>query len=653
MQNNDENGNLNNPFSSNNLNGMNEDNNLFSANMDDPYSALNNDPLNNSNSVSFNNMFDENSVNNSYFDPNNTYNNIDQNMGQLPGFEDNNLNTYNPLPMDEKQIGGDDLNQIPLFNDNQGQMDNSSMFNNQMPMNNDQMFNNQIGMDNDPMFNNQMPMHDMNLDNNLNNYSQANEFGNEYDPMLNNQNYGQFDDQYNQFNNQNMQPDYNNFDNQQDFSNTASQIGDIEEAFIKEWLGKNYENVKAKKFDILALFLGPVALLFKKVTGLGFALLLIYLTLGSLSILLNNNLIVGIISVTLLILNILIAFISSSVLLKNIQKTYNKLKPSIQDENQLITIAKNNGGNSPLLLIIGIALMIIINMIAVILNINNQANARPISKPNSQNTIVAPVTQEADYIFKATYKLTYTTDIWNLDQNTGSLINGQYVFKYSNEDSENIKTLVNQDIKLPEGRNAVIEMFVPLFEGLAQRLGGTATRSTSPITNLTSDLHLTYFDVVANNSVTRYYLAFVPSEDKIIEFDLKSPKLTVDAQVHKATEQIIATLSKVNLNTNNANNSNQTITTDNANTTANNTVDNSINNAVNNGNIVINNQTTNQNTTANQNTTTNTANNGTVQNTTNNANNSNVTGVEYQNTTPAANQIRSNQGIDTIINQQV
>ena len=610
MENENNNSNLN---SANNIQPQfNNSNGYGDANFQnsDPYASQINSNLSNfnDNTISYNNDSQISTVDNNQYNsmPGMDFN--DQ-YGSMPGMDSN--DQYASMPgMDSNDQYGSmpGMNSNDQFSSMPG-MDSNDQFNNipsndynQYNMNSNDQFGNMPGMDSNDQFN-AMPNNDYNQYDNMTNNDFAqynnipnansndqfnnndsyltNQYSNEYDPNSNyNMDYNQnnFDQNMNYNSNDYIEPmDVPGYDQSQgqlnpqyyDANNTSEQnynneqssnsIGNIDEEFMKNWMG-NFYTKSNSKFNIFAFLFGPIYFLYRKVTTFGIIFLAINaLLLSAMSFLaitspLTSLALVGTISLILTILFVVYGFIFNG-LYKGFVKSKQQALSATMDSNQLLDYAKQKGGTSVLGTILGISIIVIVVMISNIVGIsiksdslNKKAKTTTITPENTVKTpVVTPEKQLSEYTFKAgsantTYTLSYNSSIWTFNQATNSLTlqNGD-VFKYADNYIEKLSTTINTTVSTEQGRATFFNLYTNAFAESATQSNGTSTPSPQGFVQKGTNIYYAYNDIVVNNTVTRYYLLLIPSIDMNFQFTLTSQLSSIDLTENAEIEKIFET----------------------------------------------------------------------------------------------------------------
>ena len=617
MENENNNSNLNNsnniPQQFNNSNGYSDAN--FQNN--DPYASQINSNLSsfNDNTISYNNELPQSNIDNSQYssmpgmNQNNQYNSMpgmDQNdqYNAMPGMNQNDqynampgmnqTDQYNAMPgmdqndqysampgmdqndqysampgMDQNNQysatpnmdSNDQYNTMPSMDSNDSlQNNNYDQFNNmdsntQLNGNNDSYLINQYNNEYDANYNqnqnyNNMNYNQNNFDPNMNMNYNSNDYIEPMDVPGYDQNQGQLNPQYYDSNNMSEQ---NGNNDQQSFNQTEN----IDEEFMKNWMG-NFYSKSNNKFNVCAFLFGPIYFLYRKVTSFGAIFLAIHTILLSIMFFLTmtspltSMALIGTISLILLILYITYGFIFNG-LYKGFIKSKQKSLSTTMDSNQLLDYAKQKGDTSVLGTILGIAILIIFVMISNIAGISMKANSlkKKTTTIKAENTVQTPVvTPEkklSEYTFTAgsantTYILSYNSSVWTFNKATNSLTlpNGD-VFKYADNYIEKLSTQINTSVSTEQGRSTFFNMYTNAFAQSATQSNGTSTPSPQGFVQKGTNIYYAYNDIVVNNTVTRYYLLLIPSIDMNFQFTLTSQLSSIDATENTEVEKMFET----------------------------------------------------------------------------------------------------------------
>ena len=478
--------------------------------------------------------------------PSNDYNQYNMNsndqFGNMPGMDSN--DQFNAMPNnDYNQYDNMTNNDFAQYN-NIPNANSNDQFNN-----NDSYLTNQYSNEYDPNSNYNMDYNQNNFDQNMN-YN-SNDYIEPMDVPGYDQSQGQLNPQYYDANNTSEQ----NYNNEQ----SSNSIGNIDEEFMKNWMG-NFYTKSNSKFNIFAFLFGPIYFLYRKVTTFGIIFLAINaLLLSAMSFLaitspLTSLALVGTISLILTILFVVYGFIFNG-LYKGFVKSKQQALSATMDSNQLLDYAKQKGGTSVLGTILGISIIVIVVMISNIVGIsiksdslNKKAKTTTITPENTVKTpVVTPEKQLSEYTFKAgsantTYTLSYNSSIWTFNQATNSLTlqNGD-VFKYADNYIEKLSTTINTTVSTEQGRATFFNLYTNAFAESATQSNGTSTPSPQGFVQKGTNIYYAYNDIVVNNTVTRYYLLLIPSIDMNFQFTLTSQLSSIDLTENAEIEKIFET----------------------------------------------------------------------------------------------------------------
>ena len=486
--------------------------------------------------------------------PSNDYNQYNMNsndqFGNMPGMDSN--DQFNAMP-------NNDYNQYDMNSNNQyDNMTNNdfAQYNNIPNANSNDQFNNNDSYLTNQYSNEYDPNSNYNMDYNQNNFDQnmnynSNDYIEPMDVPGYDQSQGQLNPQYYDANNTSEQ----NYNNEQ----SSNSIGNIDEEFMKNWMG-NFYTKSNSKFNIFAFLFGPIYFLYRKVTTFGIIFLAINaLLLSAMSFLaitspLTSLALVGTISLILTILFVVYGFIFNG-LYKGFVKSKQQALSATMDSNQLLDYAKQKGGTSVLGAILGISIIVIVVMISNIVGIsiksdslNKKTKTTTITPENTVKTpVVTPEKQLSEYTFKAgsantTYTLSYNSSIWTFNQATNSLTlqNGD-VFKYADNYIEKLSTTINTTVSTEQGRATFFNLYTNAFADSAAQSNGTSTPSPQGFVQKGTNIYYAYNDIVVNNTVTRYYLLLIPSIDMNFQFTLTSQLSSIDLTENAEIEKIFET----------------------------------------------------------------------------------------------------------------
>ena len=482
--------------------------------------------------------------------------------GNMPGMDSS--NQYGSIPnMDSNDqfnaMQNNDYNQYNMNSNNQYDSipnNDFAQYNNMPNANSNDQFNNNDSYLTNQYSNEYDPNSNYNMDYNQNNFDQnmnynSNDYIEPMDVPGYDQSQGQLNPQYYDANNTSEQ----NYNNEQ----ASNSIENIDEEFMKNWMGNFYAKSNSK-FNIFAFLFGPIYFLYRKVTTFGIIFLAINaLLVSAMSFLaitspLTSLALVGTISLILTILFVVYGFIFNG-LYKGFVKSKQQALSATMDSNQLLDYAKQKGGTSVLGAMLGISIIVIVVMISNIVGIsiksdslNKKTKTTTITPENTVKTpVVTPEKQLSEYTFKAgsantTYTLSYNSSIWTFNQATNSLTlqNGD-VFKYADNYIEKLSTQINTTVSTEQGRATFFNLYTNAFADSAAQSNGTSTPSPQGFVQKGTNIYYAYNDIVVNNTVTRYYLLLIPSIDMNFQFTLTSQLSSIDLTENAEIEKIFET----------------------------------------------------------------------------------------------------------------
>ena len=524
----------------------------------------------------YNPYFQNSDLNNSpYFDDSNSnmdFNNDIYNQGYM-----NNAQPDNQPTVSENEPDNTIINQLDNNVDNSNLNDINEENNFEAPSENNVAPVNPILNPNINQSNFQQPQ-DFNNDQfdaqpqELNN----NQFGTQPQEFNNNQfdtqpqefNNNQFDAQPQEFNNNQFgtQPqEFNNnqFDNETAIPNSGQQNvnsygSSNDEEFKNTWMGKLYEKANRRKFSIPAFFFGGLYYLYRKIYLFGFIFLLIsciipiigmYAISSSLTSIPTNTLsgstssfIVPILLTSILpiIINIIYAFAFYPLYKSNVNKKLEKYKNEAQSPAQLLDLARQKGGTSVPLVILGILLSGVISSVALITMISstlsNLFNDVLGGNPTPQNQLNTNTVYNEDnstptydvYNFYGDYYFEYDSSVWTEDID-GKLVYDNYTLSYI-QSIENL-TSVGFDINQTQGRSSFFTYLYNLFSSQIDASTTTLELGSSSFV-YDNGIYYSYFDLVYTDSIERCYFVLIPEDDIFIEFILSNADTVIPDEIH-------------------------------------------------------------------------------------------------------------------------
>ncbi len=388
---------------------------------------------------------------------------------------------------------------------------------------------------------------DPNMNYQDNNFSDPNmnyQDNNFSDPNINYQN--------NNFSDPNMNYQNNNFSN-------SNMNQDYNTAFVQTWMGNLYEKAHSKKFNWCAAIFGEIYLLYRKMylTGILFSILKYLL------VFLSAFLIIKIGAAALAILSIIsLAFImiygfGFYPLYRNFVKSkLDKFKQTTTDNQQLVNLASQKGGTSPIAVVVFcIVVPIIISSIvwlligAGILNLANSFLGAFNELSNTVNNEIANEESLYDYQywnFEDNYSIQYDSLVWFFDETDSSLAKGNYKLTYSGQSIKNINATYGYDMTSITGRSSLLSNLISSFEAQATSLNVTVQPGSSNFVTGTSlpNIYYSYIDIESAETLYRYYLVLIPEDDILFQFILTVDDTSVDSMTNADVIGILTSVSK-------------------------------------------------------------------------------------------------------------
>lgn len=353
-------------------------------------------------------------------------------------------------------------------------------------------------------------------------------------------------------NNSNMeQPQTQSF-NQYNTNNSSMYGFENNEDFKRNWMGLLYDKSQKKKFNFAAFFFGGLYYLYRKLYLFGFVFLLIsciipiaimYVmepSITSFSKLLAPSIISIIVP---LLINIGYAIAFYPLYNKYIDKQLEKIKNEVKSPEQLINIAKQKGGTSVPLVIVGILISGVISSLALISILIPAVssfvdNITP--TPDLNNTINNEVQEPTyDYYnFYGDYLLEYDSSKWSLDANN-KLNYNHYTISYI-QSIENLSS-VGFDITQSQGRSSFFTYLYNLFSSQIDTVSTTLELGSSSFV-YDNGIYYSYFDLVYMSSIERCYFVLIPEDDIFIEFILSNTDTVIPEEIHNEVVSYICSI---------------------------------------------------------------------------------------------------------------
>ena len=469
-------------------------------------------------------------------DPNQMYG---QNMSQDP----NQVMYGQGFNQDPSQMYGQDMNQDP----------NQAMYGQGFNQDPNQMYGQD--MNQDP---NQMYGQDMNQDPSQAMYGQdpnqdpSQMYGQNMNQDPNQAMYGQgFNQDPNQMYGQNMSQDPNQAMYGQDFNQNQNQMYDqdmsqgqnqsanqefnanAEESFARAWMGAFYDKAGKQKFSLGAAFFQGIYLLYKKMYGTGILVIILEeIVCILLSLLLNINKILALIMfVFIMVLYFVGMGFGFYPLYKSfIKKKYKESTKKTSDPNQLQSIASKSGGTSIAGIFIGIVISVIILIITSAL-VNKDlfkigSNKKPTNTTTNaiSNNVETDAQMEEEFNFFDKYNLVYNGATWAVDSTNTGLVSGNYTLSYkANYKAEDL----NADFSSQDSLASLLKLLTDSFTNQVAQLNMQVEAGSNNFIKQ-NNCYYAYIDVLASDSISRYYFVVLPDENILFQFVLTAADTAID-----------------------------------------------------------------------------------------------------------------------------
>ena len=370
----------------------------------------------------------------------------------------------------------------------------------------------------------------------------------------------------------NIETDQQSIDNSQFNSNQTAQNtygSNNDEEFKKSWMGKLYDKANHRKFSIPAFFFGGLYYLYRKLYLFGFVFLLIsciipiigmYTISSSLTSIPTNTLsssnssfIVPILLTAVLpiIINIIYAFAFYPLYKSNINKKLAKYKNETQNPAQLLDTAKQKGGTSIPLVLVGILLNAVIcgvalttimsslisgfmeGLIGGLKDPQNELNSNTLANDTSENQAIYDI-----YNFYNDYYFEYNASKW-LENEDGNLSYDNYTLAYI-QSIENL-TSVGFDINQNDGRASFFTYLYNLFSSQIDATNTTLELGSSSFV-YDNGFYYSFIDLVYTASIERCYFVLIPENDIFIEFILSNNDTVISDEIHDEVVSYICSI---------------------------------------------------------------------------------------------------------------
>ena len=562
-------------------------------------------------------------------DPNQMYG---QNMSQDP----NQVMYGQGFNQDPNQMYGQGFNQEPnqMYGQNMNQDPNQAMYGQDPNQDPSQMYGQNMNQDPSQAMYGQDP-----------NQDPSQMYGQNMNQDPNQAMYGQgFNQEPNQMYGQNMSQDPNQAMYGQDFNQNQNQMYDqdmsqgqnqsanqefnanAEESFARAWMGAFYDKASKQKFSLGAAFFQGIYLLYRKMYGTGILVIILEeIVCILLSLLLNINKILALIMfVFIMVLYFVGMGFGFYPLYKSfIKKKYKENTKKTSDPNQLQSIASKNGGTSIAGIFIGIVISVIILIITSAL-VNKDlfklgSNKKPTNTTTNaiSNNVETDAQMEEEFNFFDKYNLVYNGATWAVDSTNTGLVSGNYTLSYkANYKAEDL----NADFSSQDSLASLLKLLTDSFTNQVAQLNMQVEAGSNNFIKQ-NNCYYAYIDVLASDSISRYYFVVLPDENILFQFVLTAADTAID---YSTNLNVIDMITKIQVKGENNNDINQ----------------NEILNTI--GNTLSNEATENSN---GQN-----AQNGNGQNA--NAQNNNIASSQTQNSGASATTNTQNGNLSSFINNQ-
>ena len=367
-------------------------------------------------------------------------------------------------------------------------------------------------------------------------------YGQQFNPDLN-QMYGQefnleqnqqaqrqdLDYDQNQMYNQNTKPSQN--------QNVKEPIDEEEEkSFEKAWMGSLYDKANKGKFNIGAAFFQGIYLLYRKMYATGILVIVLEeIICVLLALLININSVLAFVMVAVMVVLYFVGmgFGFYPLYKSHIKNKYIENRKKVNDPNQLQSIASKNGGTSIAGIFIGIIITTVILLVASI--IVNKNIFKMSSKNNSNNNTNA-VTNETEqsnqmkeeYLFFDNYYFAYDGVTWTMNNTNDGLISGNYTLAYkANYKAE----ALNADFSSQDSLASLLKLLTDSFTNQVAQLNMQVEAGSNNFIKQ-NNCYYAYIDVLASDSISRYYFVVLPEKNILFQFVLTAADTVIDYQTN-------------------------------------------------------------------------------------------------------------------------
>ncbi len=533
----------------------------------DPYSSMNPENYQNSNNNIYNNQTDSNTGIDQMND-----NNIDNYQVQNPTVESN-INDFdsqqiiNPI-LNQNISAESSQNSNMNYQDNNGYNSNTNYQNNNIPdsninyQDNNNLNTNMNYQDNSNFDTNMNYQDNSNFDTNMNyqdnsnfdtnmNYQDNNNFNSNTNYQDNN-----FSDPNMNYQNNNSNTNYTEPNVQYNPAQTDSNFGNYNIEFVKAWMGNLYDKAHSKKFNWPAALFGGIYFLYRKMylTGILFILLTFLINILLTFLISKIGLLaLGLMSISSLIFIFIYGFSFYPLYRNFVRNKLNKFKNTISDNSQLINEAHKKGNTSIIAVIIYciIAPIVIIVSMSIMTSLLLSAGLESLThgifdslKNNNNDVDISQVEEPTSNIelfnFSENYVVEYDSLTWFIDEENNSLTKGNYTLQFA-QTLSNISTLFNTDITTPSGRSTLLTTLTSSLETQGAQFNLSVEAGLNNFV-MGTNAYYGYIDVVASDSISRYYFILVPEDDIMFQFVLTTNDTTIDMETNLEAINILTTV---------------------------------------------------------------------------------------------------------------
>ena len=297
--------------------------------------------------------------------------------------------------------------------------------------------------------------------------------------------------------------------------------------------GAFYDKAGKQKFSLGAAFFQGIYLLYKKMYGTGILVIILEeIVCILLSLLLNIN---KILALLMFVFIMVLYFVGMGFgfypLYKSfIKKKYKESTKKTSDPNQLQSIASKNGGTSIAGIFIGIVISVIILIITSAL-VNKDlfklgSNKKPTNTTTNaiSNNVETDAQMEEEFNFFDKYNLVYDGATWAVDSTNTGLVSGNYTLAYkANYKAEDL----NADFSSQDSLASLLKLLTDSFTNQVAQLNMQVEAGSNNFIKQ-NNCYYAYIDVLASDSISRYYFVVLPDENILFQFVLTAADTAID-----------------------------------------------------------------------------------------------------------------------------